>query len=306
MRLLGWLLAAGATLAAQPAKDFQSDFAVEKKNLGVTGNNPYFPLTPGYVLSYRHGKDTDSLTVLNEVKVIDGVQTRVVEDRELKNGVLVELTRDYYSLDSNTNDVYYMGEDVDVYKNGKVVSHEGSWLSGIKGAMFGLMMPGTPRAGHKFYQEKAPGVGMDRAEIISVDDLDLVQDGEGVGVLAVTVGKDVSRREREVRVVAGDAEILLFDREVRLEVLRWLGGKCGHRRQKQHGANQLHRRSIADRPEDLLKGLKCYVFLFFLRVAAIFAFNSLASLDSGTAFMASCARSAKMVSLDGSSSFRFV
>jgi hypothetical protein len=170
MRLLGWLLAAGATLAAQPAKDFQSDFAVEKKNLGVTGNNPYFPLTPGYVLSYRHGKDTDSLTVLNEVKVIDGVQTRVVEDRELKNGVLVELTRDYYSLDSNTNDVYYMGEDVDVYKNGKVVSHEGSWLSGIKGAMFGLMMPGTPRAGHKFYQEQAPGVGMDRAEIISVDE----------------------------------------------------------------------------------------------------------------------------------------
>jgi hypothetical protein len=168
MRLLGWLLAAGATLAAQPAKDFQSDFAVEKKNLGVTGNNPYFPLTPGYVLSYRHGKDTDTLTVLNEVKVIDGVQARVVEDRELKDGALVELTRDYYSLDSVTNDVYYMGEDVDVYKNGKVVGHEGAWLSGVKGAKFGLMMPGTPRAGQKFYQEQAPGVGMDRTEIISI------------------------------------------------------------------------------------------------------------------------------------------
>jgi hypothetical protein len=63
-----------------------------------------------------------------------------------------------------------MGEDVDVYKNGKVASHEGAWLSGVKGAKFGLMMPGTPRAGHKFYQEKAPGVGMDRAEIISVDE----------------------------------------------------------------------------------------------------------------------------------------
>ena len=164
------LLATVAALAAQPAKDFQSDFAVEKKNLGITGNNPYFPLTPGYVLSYRHGKDTDTLTVLNEVKVVDGVQTRVVEDRELKNGTLVELTRDYYALDSATNDVYYMGEDVDVYKNGKVVSHEGAWLSGVKGAKFGLMMPGTPRAGHKFYQEKAPGVGMDRAEIISADE----------------------------------------------------------------------------------------------------------------------------------------
>ncbi len=159
-----------ATLAAQPAKNFQSDFAVEKKNLGIAGNNPYFPLTPGYVLSYRHGKDTDTLTVLSEIKVIDGVQTRVVEDRESKNGALVELTRDYYAIDSATNDVYYMGEDVDVYKSGKVVSHEGAWLSGVKGAKFGLMMPGTPKAGHKFYQEQAPGVGMDRAEILSVDE----------------------------------------------------------------------------------------------------------------------------------------
>ena len=170
MRLLGLLLAAAAALAAQPAKDFQSSFAVDKKTLGITGNNPYFPLTPGYVLSYRHGKDTDTLTVLNEVKVLDGVQTRVVEDRELKNGKLVELTRDYYAIDSATNDVYYMGEDVDVYKNGKVVSHEGAWRAGVNGAKFGLMMPGTPKAGHKFYQEQAPGVGMDRAEILSVDE----------------------------------------------------------------------------------------------------------------------------------------
>jgi hypothetical protein len=94
----------------------------------------------------------------------------VVEDRELKNGKLVELTRDYYAIDSATNDVYYMGEDVDVYKNGKVVSHEGAWRAGVNGAKFGLMMPGTPKAGHKFYQEQAPGVGMDRAEILSVDE----------------------------------------------------------------------------------------------------------------------------------------
>src|SRR6476659_9855271 len=108
------LLAAAVTLAAQPATDFQSVFAVEKKNLGVKGSNPYFPLTPGYQLSYRHGKDTDTLTVLPETKVIDGVETRVVEDRETKNSQIVEVTRDYYAVDSATNDVYYMGEDVDV------------------------------------------------------------------------------------------------------------------------------------------------------------------------------------------------
>jgi hypothetical protein len=170
LSIVAMLLAGAAALAAQPAKDFQSVFAVEKKNLGIKGANPYFPLTPGYQLSYAHGKDTDTLTVLNETKMIDGVVTRVVEDRELKNGRLIELTRDYYAIDAATNDVYYMGEDVDVYKNGKVVGHEGAWLSGVNGAKFGLMMPGTPKAALKFYQELAPKVGQDRAEIISVDE----------------------------------------------------------------------------------------------------------------------------------------
>jgi hypothetical protein len=170
LSIVAMLLAGAAALAAQPAKDFQSVFAVEKKNLGIKGANPYFPLTPGYQLSYAHGKDTDTLTVLNETKMIDGVETRVVEDRELKNGRLIELTRDYYAIDAATNDVYYMGEDVDVYKNGKVVGHEGAWLSGINGAKFGLMMPGTPKAAQKFYQELAPKVGQDRAEILSVDE----------------------------------------------------------------------------------------------------------------------------------------
>ena len=164
---MGVLLAGAATLASQSGKDWQSVFPVDKKTLGVKGSNPYFSLTPGYRLSYKHGNDTDTLTVLNETKVIDGIETRVVEDREMKNGQLVELTRDYYAIDSATNDVYYFGEDVDVYKNGKVAGHEGAWLSGVKGARFGLMMPGQPKAGQRFYQEQAPGVGMDRAEIVA-------------------------------------------------------------------------------------------------------------------------------------------
>ena len=167
---IGLLLAGVGALAAQTAKDFQSVFAVDKKTLGVRGANPYFNLTPGYTLAYQHGKDSDTLTVLGETKRIDGVETRVVEDRELKNGQLVELTRDYYAIDSVTNDVYYFGEDVDVYKNGKVVGHGGAWLSGVNGAKFGMMMPGAAQPGQKFYQELAPGVGMDRCEIVSVSE----------------------------------------------------------------------------------------------------------------------------------------
>ena len=161
------LLAGALTLAGQTDKTWQSVFPVDKRNLGVKGSNPWFPLTPGYQLTYKHGNDTIVDTVLNETKMIDGVETRVVEDRETKSGQLVELTHDYYAIDSVTNDVYYFGEDVDVYKNGKIVSHEGAWLSGVKGAKFGLFMPGSPKVGQKFYQEMAPGVGMDRIEIVS-------------------------------------------------------------------------------------------------------------------------------------------
>jgi hypothetical protein len=169
MRLAGLLLAPTLlVVSAQPAKDdWRKDFPVDRKTLGVSGSNPYFNLTPSYVLRYAHGKDTDTLTVLDETRIIDGVETRVVEDRELKNGRLVELTRDYYAIDAQTGDVYYFGEEVDVYKDGKVIGHEGSWLSGVKGARFGLMMPAKPRVGLKAYQELAPGVGMDRFEIVS-------------------------------------------------------------------------------------------------------------------------------------------
>ena len=159
-----------APLQPQTGAGFQSAFRVDPKTLGTKGANAYFNLTPGYRLEYRDGNNTDTLTVLNETKVIDGVETRVVEDRESKNGALVEVTRDYYAIDPASNDVYYFGEDVDVYKNGKVAGHEGAWLSGVKGAKFGLMMPGTPRNGQKFYQEQAPGVGMDRAEILALDE----------------------------------------------------------------------------------------------------------------------------------------
>src|SRR5215510_12529053 len=96
------LVICGGMLWSQTPKerDFQTIFSVDKKNLGVKGSNPYFNLTPGYQLSYRHGKATDVVTVLDEIKRIDGVDSRVVEDREFNgDGKLVELTRDYYAID---------------------------------------------------------------------------------------------------------------------------------------------------------------------------------------------------------------
>lgn len=153
-----------------PASDDNSwttEFAVEKGELASTGRNPYFSLEPGDQSTFEDDDERLVITVLNETKMVDGVETRVVEERETKGGKLVEVSRNFFAISKRTNSVFYFGEEVDIYKNGKIVNHEGAWLSGENGAKFGLMMPGQILLGGKFYQEIAPKVAMDRAEIVS-------------------------------------------------------------------------------------------------------------------------------------------
>ena len=148
---------------------WRSDFQIQRDELSSTGRNPYFILEPGYVLGLEAGNERLTITVLNETRNIDNVETRVVEERETKNGRLVEISRNYFAISKHSNDVYYFGEDVDMYKAGKVISHEGAWLAGVNRARFGLMMPGSPMLRAKYYQEFAPGLAMDRAEIVSLN-----------------------------------------------------------------------------------------------------------------------------------------
>ena len=149
-------------------KSWRTEFAVDKGDLSATGRNDYFVLEPGYVMTFEGGNERLVITVLDETKTVAGVETRVVEERETKAGQLVEISRNYFAISRRTNDVFYFGEEVDIYENGKVVEHEGAWLSGVKGAKFGLMVPGQPTLKAKYYQEIAPGVAMDRAEVVSL------------------------------------------------------------------------------------------------------------------------------------------
>jgi len=106
--------------------------------------------------------------VLNETRSVAGVDTRIVEERETDGGNLVEVSRNFFAISKRTNSVFYFGEEVDVYKDGKIANHEGAWLAGANGAKFGLMMPGVPLLKARYFQEIAPRVAMDRAEIVSL------------------------------------------------------------------------------------------------------------------------------------------
>jgi hypothetical protein len=160
-----------AALSCAAEEKFQDTFNVDKINLADKGSNTYMILKPGYKLILTDGKDNLTITVLDETKTVDGVRTRVVEERETKDGKLDEVSRNYFAIDKATGDVYYFGEDVDMYDgNGKVTGHEGGWLSGLNEAKFGLMMPGKPKVGSRFCQELAPKVAMDRAEVVSISE----------------------------------------------------------------------------------------------------------------------------------------
>jgi len=187
----------------EPGKDagsWTAEFTVEKGELSATGRNPYFVLEPGYQLVFEEGKERLTITVLGETKVVDGVETRIVEERETKDGNLVEISRNYFAISKRSNSVFYFGEDVDMYKEGKVASHEGAWLSGVKGAKFGLMMPGQVLLKGKYYQEVAPDVAMDRAEIVNMTETLKIPAGEFKGCLKIEETTPLEPESKEYKV----------------------------------------------------------------------------------------------------------
>ena len=123
------------------------------------------------ILEGHEGKDSVRLviTVLNETKKIGNVETRLVEENESVNGTTIEISRNYFAFCDQTSSVYYFGEEVDMYSNGKIVSHERAWTAEGKNKA-GVMMPGLILLGARYYQEIAPGIAMDRAEIISMNE----------------------------------------------------------------------------------------------------------------------------------------
>jgi hypothetical protein len=150
--------------------DWTFDFGVDPGELVSSGQNPFFILEPGYVLVLEDSTTRLTITVLHETRRIDGVETRVVEERETENDVVIEVSRNFFAISQRTNSVFYFGEEVDNYEGGRIVNHDGAWQSGSGEARFGLAMPGLPLLRARYYQEIAPGVAMDRAEIVSITD----------------------------------------------------------------------------------------------------------------------------------------
>lgn len=164
----------GAAQSKSKAKEFTTSLMQDSCTFTTTGRNTYFILEPGYQLALEGIERNDTthlvITVLNETKKIGGVETRIVEENESVNGNTVEISRNFFAFCKQTSSIYYFGEEVDIYKNGKVVSHDGAWTAEGNNKA-GIALPGLILLGSRYYQEIAPGIAMDRAEIISINEI---------------------------------------------------------------------------------------------------------------------------------------
>lgn len=226
------LLVAAALMAVYPlgaqvkaaTSAWQEQFAIANCNILTQGRNQYVVLEPGFQLVLEGGGTKLEITVLDETKVVDGITTRVVEEREWKNGELYEVARNYFAMCEQTKDVFYFGEDVDFYEKGKVVKHDGTWHAGVNGGRAGLMMAGTPKRKMKYYQEMAPGVAMDRAEIISLDETCKTPAGTFAKCLKVKEGSAIDAMAREFKYYAPSIG-LVRDEDLRLVKYGFIKGK---------------------------------------------------------------------------------
>ena len=181
-------VAVAASMGASAAIPYTREFPIENCSFKASGSNPYFRLTPGRQAYFSNQRcvaagDCDELeelwiTVTDRTRQIelrdDGVTrtitTRVVQEFETADGEIAEISRNFFAICQPSRDVYYFGEEVDNYEDGRIVDHDGAWLAGRRGAQPGIIMPDAAfLLGSRYFQELAPDVAMDRAEHVAND-----------------------------------------------------------------------------------------------------------------------------------------
>ncbi|HSC05590.1 MAG TPA: hypothetical protein VLD59_02055 [Steroidobacteraceae bacterium] len=217
-----------APQAQEEEPEFTDEFPLEDCHFSTVGGNPYFILKPRRQLYFTNARCVDSgecedleelwITVKPTVRKvrleIDGrlrnVWTRVVQERETENAELKEISRNFFADCAPLHDVYYFGEEVDIYEDGEIVSHEGAWLAGRNGARPGIIMPDSGFIlGQRYFQELAPGVALDRAEHVETGVEITVPAGTFEDCIEVTETTPFNPNEESTKVYCRDVGLVI-------------------------------------------------------------------------------------------------
>jgi hypothetical protein len=136
-------------------------------------DNPYAPLTT-YERCVMEGQSDGEdervvRTLLDRTRTFEhrgeSVEVAVIEDRAYIGGELVERTLDYFAQ-ADDGTVHYFGESVDNYENGRIANHDGSFVYGRDTDHLGVLMPGDPAPGDRWFFEKAPPITVERDTLL--------------------------------------------------------------------------------------------------------------------------------------------
>jgi hypothetical protein len=142
---------------------------------GAAIDNPYMPFIPGMKWAYEgltdEGLERQVVEVLEETRMINGVEATVVRDTVYVNGEIREDTYDWYAQDTDGN-VWYLGEFTTAYEDGLPASTGGSFEWGVDGALPGIVMFADPSAhiNETYKQELYVGEAEDTATLLQIND----------------------------------------------------------------------------------------------------------------------------------------
>ncbi len=130
--------------------------------------HPYLPLSEVRWTELRSDDERIVREVLDETRAIGGVECLILAEHEYEGDDLVEISYNYFAQDADGN-VYYFGEDVDDYENGRVVGHGGAWLVGRNATEPCLFLPADLEQGLTYKPENSPPAAEEWAMIGTAD-----------------------------------------------------------------------------------------------------------------------------------------
>ena len=170
--------------------------------------NPLFPISltgPKLFVGKETDPDTDDMVdtrlesrLLDKTEVVDGVTVAVLEEKAYVDGELVEVALDYFAQHKDGS-VWYFGERVDNYEDGKLKDHAGQWLAGDGDNEPGTIMPAQLQVGATHKQELAPDVAEDKATVLALNETVQVPAGTYQGCLKTLDFSPLDRGVEELK-----------------------------------------------------------------------------------------------------------
>jgi hypothetical protein len=166
-------------LGVHEAGPITAQQAIIPADFSTNITNPLLPLSltgPKVIVGKETDEDTGEVIetrleskLLPRTEVFAGVTVAVWEERAYEDGELIEVALDYFAQHKDGS-VWYFGEHVDNFEEGRLRDHAGQWFAGEGGNRPGILMPAKPMVGHIYQQEYAPGIAEDMIMVLSINE----------------------------------------------------------------------------------------------------------------------------------------